>query len=249
MYMEQHKTTYGKSHSGKQCLGTCYKPNTPYLHPITLHYLLHPKNSTCPTYKWRNEKTKQYQLYDTCNPDNTSDSTDSISSVLSPVLNFNEDQFLKLHYNIYTFGAGVDWLIDNINSYHSSVRILECLWRVYGNTTDILTDKFIKYYIDFIKLYWTKTLYNKLNKYVVVSSNKIQFTGKPSDSNSNADHKTEIINFIVQKFVIPNNVYAVMRKHIKDGAANWNSIEYHNKNILNNFIIYCINNIKNLYDV
>jgi len=245
---EQVKKTYNKSHSGKQCLGPCYKSNTPYLHPITLHYIVHANKNTCPTYKWWNENTKQFQLYDECNLDKNSTNNYDVLNILSPTLNFDEDQFIKLHYNIYTFNAGVDWLIDNISNYYSSIRISECLWRIYGDTS-MLTDKFIKYYIDFMKLYWMKNIYTALSKYVVISNDTIQFTNEINNNKIDSKYKTEIINFFVKKFINPSDVYDVLRKYIKNNNKYWKDIEYYNKKILDNFINYCINNIKNLYDV
>lgn len=248
--MEQPILKHNKSHTGKQCIGPCYKSNTSYLHPIVLDYMMHPSKNTCPTYRWWNENTKKYQIYDECNLDKQSADQNDILNVLLPTLNFDETHFLKLYYNIYTLDSGIEWLTNNISNYYSSIRISECLWRVYGNSSNILTDKFIQYYVNFIKSYWIKQIYNKLKKFVVIQNNTIQFVNRPNDNNKiDSKYKIEIINFIVKKFVNHNNVYTVLYKYIKTNKANLNNIEYHNKNILENFIIYCINNIKNLYNV
>ena len=243
---------YSKGHSGKQCIGPCYKNNTPYLHPITLDRMLHPIHNTCPTYKWWNNEFKMYQTYDTCNLDKNSMNKYDILNILSPSLTFDENQFIKLHYNIHTFDSGVEWLTNNISNYYSSIRISECLWRIYGNSTSILSNKFIKYYIDFIKLYWIDDVYKKLKKYIIVQNDNIQFAslsnGSTEHNKIGSKYRIPVINFIVDKFITPNNIYTVLYKYIKSNNKNWENVEYHNNNILDNLINYCTNNIKN-YDV
>jgi hypothetical protein len=243
--MNEQKSQYNISSSGRQCIGPCYKRGTMFLHPITLEYMINHGSNICPTYRWWDNTEKKYKIYDICIPSNTQ--TDTTLGLLSPTLNFDSNQFIKMNYDIYSFASGITWLLNNIYNEYKSLRVSECLWNVYGTSIDTISDDTVRYYINFFKQYWVKYVYNSVKKYIIIDNGTIRFINKPQN-NVPRLNKIEIINFLIKKLITYSNIYNVLNKYIKiikhkDKHIN---IKHHNKNILNIFINYCINNIKNM---
>lgn len=236
--------TYQKSYGGYQCLGPCYSPGTWIVHPITLDYITHKNQYFCPTedHLVKDDKTgKEYKMViDMCKKTDDVDINLMQFNILSPRIDFDCEQFLKIYYKIYSFENAINWIKKNSASYFTILRVLECSWKIYGNNLNILSDRLVEIYIDIIKKKWINVIYKEIKNYITIKDNKIYFSNKDNNNNNN---KIEKINFILDKLVNKNNIYKILEMHIIKNNKNWGKITNHGHKILDEIIKYFINKI------
>lgn len=244
--------SFQKSKKGLQCLGPCFKPNTWITHPDTLEYVTTKDAPFCPTNPHivvdPHTGKKQKLIIDECfKADENIDLNLIQLNVLSPKINFNCEQFIKIYYKIYSFENGLNWIETNKKSPHyTKIRILECMWKIYGNDLNVITNRTVNIYMNIIKKKWIKLIYKELKEYVIIDENEnIYFSinevqNKVQNKNK---YRVEKINFIMDKIINHNNVYKILKKHIRNNGKIWDKIVNHNLIILNYIIDYSIQKI------
>jgi len=247
--MNNFDKKYQTSKNNWTCLGPCNKPSTLVLHPITLEYITDKKNNFCPVLPWfKDDDPSRFFLYDECHKvDNFNDSNNHnmFMNIITPKINFESSQFLKIYYNIFSFENAINWIEDNSHKpIYTKLRILECVWKTFGNNYDILNDRLINIYFIIIKKYWINIIYNKLQKYIFIDdNNSIFFVNKDDNNNNNNNNIQEQINFIMNKLVNKNNIYKILSNHIDNYIDEWDSIINHHPVILQSYITYLENKI------
>lgn len=259
--MEQYKNNnnkYPKSTSGKQCVGPCYKKNTKIIHPMYLDIVSETLNEAfCPVAEWTkiDKTTGEIQInhVDVCN-EQTYKSTDSINSnylishdLLYPFVDFNEEIFLKLFYNISKFSDSIQWIEDNKHTpIKSRQRIFDLALDAFGNKFDIMETSDTRI-VDFVLLL-IKTLYlNKivleLLKYISIDDNKKFIEIKQNDKKETDETLIIKTNYVNKHIITLENVTTFL--------SNYFRLEYiqlrmqsQSENIVNKYIIYIIGNIK-----
>src|SRR5687767_8695261 len=143
------KHKFPKSINNQQCIGPCYKAGTLMLHPITLTYFSHPQYNICPTYEWYDKTEKTNKIVDKCFVPSKEEDISKYHvdlSFIEPEFGFTCDFFLKTCYNVYSFESALD-VISNIpksTSLRTLMRIIECAWREYGNSLDVINDQLVE---------------------------------------------------------------------------------------------------------
>lgn len=244
--------------NNQQCLGPCYKQGEYIMHPITLAYITDLKNPFCPTQEWI-DKNGNVQSLDTCLVPTDKSQIDDAQieqSFLSPTFHFNSEYFLKSYYNIYSFESATEYIATNSNPLYTNLRIINCAWKVYGSSIDVLNDQLITFYMSVIKKDWIKDIYPVIEKYIYVDKDNIYLknTKSDSDSESSSDlhdekHKVEKINYFNKKFNQPQIIYKMLQTYIIENKSNWKDINDHNRNIENHYINYIRNKIINTLDI
>jgi hypothetical protein len=247
---------YPKSSKGFKCLGPCYKPNTWVLHPIILKLWTNKESPFCPTKRWidRNPSSQKEDVmyFDKCFKSTYDNEDRSIQmNIVFPKFGFGCEEFLKMYYNIYSFENGIDWLENNYHtSYYTKIRILECMWAIFGNNKEIINERLMLLYRELIKKYWTNELYNKFKKYVIIDNNEKIYFGKDNMKKilNNDNKKIATVNFLIKKLLTNNNIYKVLNAHIEEYSQNWNNISSHVEHIQHSFFEHLENIIINIFN-
>lgn len=245
-FIKSHK--YPKSVNGKQCLGPCYKKNTKIIHPTYLN-IVTSKDDFCPVGREEifinGKKTLIYT--DVCNEVKINDSeqnTDNTYNLLFPYVDFNPQLFLKLFYNINTFGEIIEWINDNNTSIDTKERIFNLGVDAFKDNLDIIEISDTRI-VDFIYELFNKKYFNNIIipifQYITVSD---KYTKLGYDTKKDTD-ETIIIktNYIKKNILILNNISNFIKsffnKKIISDVNNTYSIL-----MVNGFTNYIINDIK-----
>jgi hypothetical protein len=243
---------YPKSKNKFQCLGPCYQPGTTIIHPITLEYITDLEKPFCPVKEWTYEdpatgkKTDRY--LDTCyGPVENKDLSgkELELNILTPYIDFNSEQFLKIYYNIYSFEDAIEWL--NKKKYvtlTTKLRIVDCAWNAYGKDMTLIDDRIVDFYVDVIKRKWIKEYYKKFNTYIYSDETTIKFIDPEKNTLNINDYIVNRTNFLIEKFINYEEVYKFINKYIKHRKSEWGSIRNHSNNIQNDLSDYIYNKIK-----
>jgi len=239
------KKKYSVGLNGQQCIGPCYPAGTHILHPITLEEQHIDDRPFCPTNVWKNKNVDTW--VDECLVSDDADShafdiSDTILNYTFPTIGFTCENFLKSYYSIFSFESAVDWIINNKSPFYTHMRIINCAWKIYGSTTDIINDQLIDFYSNTIKKEWIRYIYPYIAKYIYVDKKNIFIKENTDDINEN---KIEKINYFNKKFNTKQIIYKVLHSYIEDNKSAWDDIIDHNDNIMNHYIEYIINKIKN----
>ncbi len=220
------------------------------IHPITLDYQTNVNVPFCPTEPWSHpmDVDKDVLFIDECkqaskNIDNINTNKEIEYNIILPQIDFDCKKFLEIYYKIFSFEDAIIW----INKYKHSplftkLRIIECTWKSYGYNIDIIDNNIVNFYIDIIKQYWIKTIYEHIGGYIHTKAKQIYFA--KYDKKNNNKYKIEKINFIFKKLVTKNNVYKFLTRYIKKNMDNFDTIDNINNDMLLYFISYLSNKIK-----
>jgi len=243
-----NKQKYPKSIHGKQCIGPCYDKNTSYIHPITLD-TYKTKVPTCPTENWIDENGDN-KINDLCYLPTKGKDDQSQLDLITPIISLNCDKFLKYCYNINSFDEAIDWNTNNNDPLYTQLRIIECAWKNYGKSHDIINGDLIEFYKIVIKKEWIHDIYNNINHFIYIDAkNKTIYLKNTEETyqeekNNKQNNKVEKINFIIKKFITNDIIYKILNRHIDSNINKWDDVESHNESIKNETIKYIINKIK-----
>jgi len=228
--------------NNNQCIGPCYEPNTYILHPISLKHITHIERPFCPTQSWIDNNGNMQEI-DTClvATDKLEIDQNQINmSFVIPTFYFNCEVFLKTYYDIYSFDDALDWITHNKAPLYTNLRIINCAWKVYGLSIDIINDNLIDFYINLIKKEWIKNIYPFIAHYITIDNKNIYFMNNDQDIEKNSVEK---INFIIKKFNNKEIIYKVIQSYIDKFSSDWSKIDNHNINIENHLINFLENKI------
>ena len=199
--MESNK--YQTSKHGFQCLGPCYDKGTITIHPVTLEQFTDFTGPFCPVHDWeyKNLVTGEVEhlIHDTCKKPDNKIKEDQNTSIITPKIDFNCSNFLKMNYNINSMEDMLEWIEHNDHlPYYTVKRVIDCSWRAYGLSNYILDDRLVIHYIRIAKQKWLPDIYNTVGKYITVKNSKIYLTDKETSLDKN---RIERMNFIIEKFI------------------------------------------------
>lgn len=256
--MEQKEFTnkkYPKSSNKFQCLGPCYRPGTKIVHPTYLDIVTDTINPFCPVKEWEyvDDVTKKSQQIttDICfNPTaNTSVSNQEIElNILTPYIDFDSAQFLKIYYDIYSFEDSVDWCNKNSQTpIDTQIRIMKSSLSTFGKSMDIVDHRFIDFFIILIKKKFMVQLYDSIHSYVHVNASKGNTTISLGSSSINSlkksDHFLERTNYIIKTFINDDYLHKFIMRYFMNRKNVWDTIADHITNMVYDFIDYVINKI------
>ena len=151
---------YPKSVNKFQCIGPCYYPRTIAIHPTMLEIIANNDHPFCPVNEWTHTdastgRTKT-SITDKCfNPTDDGDNMENKDlelNILTPYVDFNTEQFLKIYYKIFSFEDALDWC--DKYSYlplDTQIRIIKCSLSQFGKNIDIIDNRFTYILINIIK--------------------------------------------------------------------------------------------------
>lgn len=245
---------YPKSKNNYQCVGPCYPAGTMVVHPTQLEFVTEGPLPFCPIDEIMYTDNKSGETYrkstDTCyNPvekDNV-DKTQLELNILTPYIDFNSEQFLKIYYKIFSFDEAVDWIDDNKHvPMGTKIRILNCAIEAFNKTIELFDMRFCNFFMEFIKLKKIKLLYGTINKNIGFDKNTKEFLLIKEFSNTleNLDYSTERINYIIQTFINKEEITKFLQKYFKKNAGiNSTSEDDHLEKMANDLVIYIQNKI------
>ena len=143
---------YPKSKSKKQCLGPCYYPKTNIVHP-TLLEIVSNAEPFCPVDPWKhvNPETGEEHTFatDICFQPTESKNISNKElelNMLTPFLDFNSGQFLKIYYEIFTFEDSIDWIERNKYEHiNTRTRIINSALIAYGDNVELFDNLYTLY--------------------------------------------------------------------------------------------------------
>lgn len=244
---------YPKSKNNFQCIGPCYQPNTSIVHPLTLEYVTDKYYPFCPVKEWeyvdKDSGNTVTRTTDVCyHPTESKDLSgkEFEMNMLVPSIDFNDEQFLKIFYNIYSFEDAISW-IDNkkfTSPLLTRLRIMNSAWSAYGADLNIIDHRVVEFYIELAKKKWMADIYKYLNKYVRISDENV-LLGEPDENELTA--KDDVVvrtNFLADRFINNDEIYKFLVRYLKYRKEEWPNIINHSDNIKNDLIKYIENKIK-----
>lgn len=241
---------YPKSKNNYQCIGPCYHPGTMVVHPTQLEFVTEGPLPFCPIDEIFYEDPKTGETLkkstDTCYNPTEKDNIDKSQlelNILTPQIDFNSEQFLKIYYKVFSFDGAIDWIENNQHvPIGTQVRIINCTIDAFGKYIELFDVRFCNFFINYIKLKKIKKIYSQLHKHIGVESS----TGDIFISNNNLelhDKSIERINYIIQTFINVEEITKFLQKYFKKNYDKFVSTEDHLDNMTNDLIIYIINKI------
>ena len=235
---------YPKSASGLQCIGPCYPKNKRSLHPIRMEIVESRDHAYCPVNQFSKydpvTKTTKIEYLDKCyefqNSEEIDNDIDTIMNVITPYMDFNLKQFLIIFYNIHNYEDGIEYLSSKEIPIVTSHRIFEAMLNVYGQTINIIDNRTIDFVIKLLKAMYIPVFYERLKKFFYVDKTNQEIIIR---KNSQSDDNENIIiksNFIIKKFINPNDVSKFLFKYFKK-RDELSGI----KELVDDFIAYIIN--------
>lgn len=243
---------YPKSKNNYQCIGPCYPPDTMVIHPTQLDFVTEGPLPFCPIEAifYEDQKTgeKKQKSTDTCyNPtekDNIEKSQLELN-ILTPQVDFNSEQFLKIYYKIFSFDEAIDWIDNNQHTpIGTKIRIINCAIEAYSGTIELFDLRFSNFFIDFIKLKKTKELYSQIHKNIGVDKNENVFiVDEKNNELELRDKSVERINYIIQTFVNKEEITKFLQKFFKSNSISTVSFGEYLNLMASDLIIYISNKI------
>jgi hypothetical protein len=245
---------YPKSKNKYQCLGPCYYPKTKSLHPTALEIITSNDHPFCPVDEWisYNEKTGELEknITDICSRPTTNENLSNKEiefNVLTPYIDFNSEQFLKIYYQIYSFENAIEWIYtNNFVPLDTKTRIINSALIAFGENIEIFDNRFINFIIEYLKKRKIRDIYYKVHSFIDINdSNEIIL--KENKLNKN-DFCTERINFIIRTFLNQIEINKFMIKYLIHKKTTWKDIKSHTDMITRTLIEYILNkiNLKNV---
>lgn len=238
---------YPKSAFNFQCLSECHEARSAVLHPIDLLTITDIKPfCAIKGYKEYDPITGEtnYINKDYCELDPNSNQTSNNKhaqnksiNFLSPLIEFDYEQFLYICYDIANFEDGLNWCDENnFVPFNTKFRIIKCIINAYGKSVDMVDQRFVLFFIEIIKKLYTVEIYKNIYQYIDFNDNIVSF--KKNSKNIN-DHSVERINFFVRTFLTENEIYKFTYQYFKNYKEKWNDVQEHFSNIIIEFINYC----------
>ena len=204
--MDKNKHQYQTSAFGHKCITPCYEKGSRVTHPLTLQVVTNNVFPFCAIVpikeQGKMEVTSLCKLEQSMNtPENVTQSKNKLD-LLYPIVEFNQETFLRDYYEIIDVGDLYRWLRNNkMAPVYTRMRIIEISSMVFWDTITVVEDIFPETIIDIIKKFWIKLLYGKLCIYIGVKND----TGFIINSNDNKLKKTDDVqirtNFLFSKLI------------------------------------------------
>lgn len=248
----QQALKYPKSKNNLQCIGNCYTSSTVITHPITLEYVTDKYYPFCPVKEWEYVDPKTGEITvrttDVChNPTHNKDLSgrEFEMNILTPSIDFNDEQFLKIFYNIHSFEEAINWIENKKYSpILTRLRIINSAWNAYAQDINIIDHRLVDFYIEVAKKKWVGEIYKYVHKYIVIEDGKIMF-GNPNNNDLNAQDELVIrMNFLIERFINNDTIYKFLVKYLKHRRDDWEKIINHSNKIKEDYIDYIDNKIK-----
>lgn len=230
-----------KSKNNMMCLGPCIEPGRSIMHPVYLTYVTDKTKPFCATNQWFNNGERM--IIDECElPKSKKKESVAIKEInyLIPTFYFNCQDFLKNYYNINNYDQGIEYIYnsikkeENISTPKTLLRIMECIWKSYGNDLKILNNKLVEIYLWLSKKIWINEIYKSLSNELEIKNNTL----------SDREIKKRKINYIYEKIISKQFIYDILKKHIEKNripSERWDAIKSHNDMIEENIIKNAIN--------
>ena len=240
-------TIYPKSKSKKQCLGPCYYPKTHIVHP-TLLEIVSNNEPFCPVDPWKytNPETGEETTFatDMCfqptEKKNVSNK-DIEMNMLTPFLDFNSGQFLKIYYEIFSFDDSVDWIERNkFETISTRARVINSSLTAYGENIDLFDNRFVEFIIEFIKKRKISHIYNKLHNYIGINDNAVLLEKNNIDKKEKC---VERINYVLQIFITKEEITKFLIKYFSYKKDKWKDIKNHMDSITLSLTEYVLGKI------
>lgn len=243
---------YPKSKHNMQCLGPCYYPETTVIHPTHLEYITDGPDPFCPVEEWyfENEKTgqKSSKITDIChNPTkkNAESSTQLDLNILTPYIDFNYEQFLKLYYKIFSFSDALNWIESNKHTpINTQIRIINCSLKSFGDSVELFDVRFSDFFADFIKKKEIRYIYDKIHNNIEIKSSTKEIYLVSDTNLSKRDNYTERTNYIIQKFIIDTEIIKFLQKYLNHKDKPMRDTDDNLYEMLLSFTQYILNKIK-----
>jgi hypothetical protein len=231
---------YPKSKNGFQCLGPCYHPGTMIVHPTLLETATDRYGAFCPVNAWEGEDPqtgqKTYNITDACfgptKKENISNKELGLN-ILTPYIDFDSGQFLKIYYNIYSFEDAMDWLDRNKHTpLDTQLRIINCSLKSFGKSIDLVDNRFIDFIVNAIKMKYAKIIYSRVAKYIGVDINDKKSHGNPveeitlvsENKLSNTEYSVERMNYMIKIFLNRDEINKFVVRFFKSRKDKWENI-------------------------
>lgn len=220
---------YPKSKNNLQCLGPCYHPNTLVIHPTLLEFMTDKEKPFCPVSEWEvtddltGKKKKVYS--DVCfNPtDRTNIMNKELElNILSPYIDFNAEQFLKIYYEIFSFEDTLDWLDRNNGlPLDTQIRVVDCSLKSFGRNIVLVDTRFVDFIIFIIRKRYINRILAKNRKYIG-SNEKSEFMIMESDQNGD-DSLVEKTNYLIKVFINRDEIGKFLTRYFKLHNDGWDN--------------------------
>ena len=236
-----------KSNNGKQCITKCFKPNSIFLHPVTLKFINSGKNAVCAVNEYiDNNNGKDEKHYaDMCNPQLAVDIQEgSIENFISPLLDFNSSLFLLTFYDIKSLEDALDWIDKNSHlPIYSKKRILDLSIEAFGTDINIVDNRFIDIVLLLVKTIFLEKFKDRLLKYIYIDSKGlVQLTRSKASKSDDKDNVIKI-NYMFKMLVNSDEILKFSIKYFRSRKSEWSNISDHLTNYIDDFILYLINKI------
>jgi hypothetical protein len=216
---------YPKSKNNFQCLAPCYYPGTMVIHPTQLEFVTEGPLPFCPVDEWKYVDAKSGETRskstDTCYNPTEKDTTSTSQldlNILTPYIDFNSEQFLKIYYKIFSFDDAIDWIDNNKHvPIGTKIRIINCALKAFKSSIELFDMRFCDFFIDFIKSQHMKSLYLKICNNVGIDekTNEIFLIDKQNNTLGVHDKSIERTNYIIKTFINKEEITKFLQKYFK----------------------------------
>lgn len=250
-YDKHNIKKYPKSKNNFQCLGPCYYPGTMVIHPTEIDIVSDTMYPFCPVDRWDSvdpvTKQTKNMVTDICfNPtEKESINKNELElNILTPYIDFNSEQFLRIYYNIFTFEDSIDWINRNKHvCVTTKARVINSSLKSFGESIDILDNRFSDIFIDYVKAKKIKHIYFNIYNYISVDKKTKEIFLSQNDIPYD-DLCTERINYVIKTFLNKDDITKFLIKHLKYRKTVWRNINNHLENMCVELGDYILNKIK-----
>lgn len=186
------ETIYPKSKHNNQCVGPCYFPGTPFIHPITLDEFKKDDDAICPIVPItkRNKTTNAYDIieYDVCSkPDHNKTKIDElmVSNITTPQTYINSEFFVKIFYGIGSLDEMFEYITTNDIPFVTKKRLFDITFSLFGKNLIVSNKEMEQFYKELLE-YNMKFFVQYIKPYLTMKDNKIMI--KKDNTNNNV-HK------------------------------------------------------------
>lgn len=243
----QNIMKYPKSKNNFQCLGPCYQPGTMVVHPTQLDMVTDDMHSFCPVEQWTyvDQKTGKSKdiMTDFCfNPtekENISNKELELN-ILTPFIDFNSEQFLKIYYNIFSFEDSIEWIDKyKFTPIGTKSRIINSALKTFGSKVDLFDGRFVDFFTELIKKKEIKHIYMKTAQFIGIDEkSNVHFVKSDNNKLKIDEESTARMNYLIKIFLDRDEVSKFLLKYFKTRKAQWETIKNHLNNMLIDFLEY-----------
>jgi hypothetical protein len=181
--------------------------------------------------------------YDECaaptHKKNEPSSVDMIT--LSSTIEFNDDSFLRMYYEIYSLEDAIKWITDrNYMPIASRNRILNTAFKVYGKQLEIVDNRIVDYLDNIFKNY-IAIISKKILKYVGVENGEVTLVKSAENHTKYIDER---IKYIENVFINKDTIYKFITQYFEKRHSEWNMIDNHISRMISDMSDYIEKKIK-----